>query len=260
MTTIIVGLITALIAFILIISSIQQYKDKIRAEKRIKFAKQKAIIDEDDELLISLANLPKNPNIIRILNRRSLTAAKKMQFLMPEIKSLKKRVQDLSSCLDEAEAEALDENQSTAEEKFVLPDDEQNVLAILQCIKRLRRTLKSEQAIGALDTHLYIQEDQDLSAMQLRINIESLVKRGVLALNNQLLGSARQYFEKALKSLADNPIKTDYVLIKEVEITEQLADMTSVLKNTNAEDAAKRDKETEAEDELDMLFQPKKKW
>ncbi len=256
MVAIIVGLIIALIIFVVIVSSIQQHKEKLEAEKRMKVAKQKAIIDESEELILNLANLPSNPNVIQILNRRSLNAAKTMQELMPGVKGIKNRVQDLTSRLKASEE--LASNQAGAEEAFVLPDNEQQLVAILQCIKKLRVTLKSEQAKGALDAQTFTQEDQRLGAMQLKINIESLVKRGTQAHNKEMLGSARQYFEKALQSLANSPIKTEYVITRQAEISEQLDEITTALKSTNAKDAAKKAKNEE--DELDLLFQPKKKW
>ena len=256
MIAIIVGLIIALIIIVVVVTSIQQHKEKLEAEKRVKVAKQKAIIDESEELIFNLANLPSNPNIVKILNRRSLNAAKTMQELMPEVKGIKKRAQELKSRLQASED--LAENQAGADDNFVLPDNEQQLVAILQCIKKLRAVLKSEQSKGALDAQTFTAEDQKLATMQLKINIESLVKRGTQAFSKEMLGSARQYFEKALQSLANSTVKTDYVAAKHAEVTQQLEDITDALKHTNAKDAAKKAKSEE--NELDLLFQPKKKW
>jgi hypothetical protein len=118
--------------------------------------------------------------------------------------------------------------------------------------------LKSEQSKGALDAQTFTVEDQKLAGMQLQINIESLVKRGTQAHSKEMLGSARQYFEKALQSLTSSTVKNDYVTAKQAEISQQLEEITDALKNTNAKDAAKKAKNEE--DELDLLFQPKKKW
>jgi len=255
MIAIIVGLIVALIIFVVIISGIQQHKEKQEAEKRVKVAKQKAIIDESEELILNLSHLPSNPNLVKILNHRSLNAAKAMQELAPEVKGIKDRVRELSSRLEAAEDLATAQ---ASEESFRLPDNEKQILTILQCIKKLRATLKSEQSKGNLDAQTFTIEDQRLDAMQLKINIESLVKRGNQAHSKEMLGSARQYFEKALNTLSNHPIKTEYVATKQAEITEQLNDIADALKHTNAQDAAKKAKSEE--DELDMLFQPKKKW
>jgi D-arabinose 1-dehydrogenase-like Zn-dependent alcohol dehydrogenase len=73
-----------------------------------------------------------------------------------------------------------------------------------------------------------------------------------------MLGSSRQYLEKALQTIAENPIQTEYCTVKKQEISNILEEITSALKNTNAKDAAKKAKSEE--DDLDLLFQPKKKW
>ena len=256
MITIIVGLIIALIIFVVVVNAIQQHKEKLEAEKRVRAAKQKAIIDETEELILALANLPSNPNIIKILNKRSFNAVKAMQVIMPGMKGIKSRIQEFESRYQASED--MVKNQAPSDEAFMLPDNEQQLISILQSIKKLRAALKSEQTKGALDAQTFMNEDQRLDAMQLKINIESLLKRGNQAYSKEMLGSARQYFEKALQTLSTHPIKNDYVVQKQEEISEQLEEITSALKNTNAKDAAKKAKD--AEDDLDLLFQPKKKW
>jgi hypothetical protein len=255
MVAIIVGLLIALIVFVVIISGIQQHKEKQEAEKRVKVAKQKAIIDESEELILNLGNLPSSPTLVKILNRRSLTAAKAMQGLMPGVKGIKNRINELT-----ARYEASDDLAASManEEGFQLPDNEQQILSILQCIKKLRATLKSEQTKGTLDAQTFTKEYQRLDSMQLKINIESLLKRGSQAQNKEMLGSARQYFEKALQTLESHPKKSEYTTSKHAEISAQLSEITDSLKVTNASDAAKKAKDEE--DELDVLFQPKKKW
>ncbi len=255
MVAIIIGLIVALIIFVVVIGAVQQHKEKQEAEKRTKVAKQKAIIDESEELILNLGNLPSSPILVKILNKRALNAAKAMEALMPDVKGIKSRIQELNARLEAAEDLAA--NQSS-DEAFMMPDNEQQILTILQCIKKIRVTLKSEQSKGILDAQTFTQEDHRLDAMQLKINIESLIKRGNQAQSKEMLGSARQYFEKALQTLATHPIKTEYVAIKQSEITDQLAGITDSLKSTNAQDAAKKAKSEE--NELDVLFQPKKKW
>ncbi len=255
MIGIIVGLIVALVIIVVVISAIQQHKEKQEAEKRALAAKQKAIIDETEELIVNMGNLPPNPGVIEILNRRSLNAAKKMLQIMPDART-KSRVNDLESRLKAAEDLAL--NNSNREESFTLPDNEQHLVAILQTIKKLRIILKSEQSKGTLDAQTFMREDMRLDAMQLKISIETLIKRGNQAYAKEMIGSARQYFEKALTTLANHPHKTEYTEAKTNEINDKLDEITAMLKTTNAEDRAKKAKSEE--DDLDMLFQPKKKW
>ena len=252
---IIIALIIALIIIVVVVNAIQQHKEKLEQEKRAKVAKQKAIIDETEELILSLANLPNNPLLIEILNNRSLNAAKTMVQIMPENKALAKRVQEMEARVNASKG---NKSASAGEQHFTLPDNEQHLVGILQCIKKLRATLKSEQTKGNLDAQTFTQEDLKLSAMQLKIGVESLQKRGNMAHQKEMLGSARQYFEKALQTISESPVQTDYCQAKRAEIETTLEEITSSLKNTNAKDAAKKAKAEE--DDLDLLFQPKKKW
>jgi hypothetical protein len=255
MIGIIVGLIVALVIIVVVITAIQQHKEKQAAEKRALVAKQKAIIDETEELIITMANLPANPGITEILNRRSLNAAKKMLQILPDAK-IKSRVKDLEARLKAAED--LTNNSGDQAENFILPDNEQHLVAILQTIKKLRAILKSEQNKGVLDAQTFMREDLRLDSMQLKISIETLIKRGDQAYAKEMIGSARQYYEKALTTLGNHPHKTEYVQSKISEIEDKLEEISTMLKSTNAEDRAKKAKSEE--DDLDMLFQPKKKW
>ncbi|MGB1262972.1 MAG: hypothetical protein ACPG52_08700 [Cognaticolwellia sp.] len=252
---IIIALIIALIIIVVVVSAIQQHKQKLEQEKRTKAAKQKAIIDETEELLLSIANLPNNPRLVNILNKRSLHAASAMAKLSPSNKLLTNRVKELETRINDNKDNAA---QASSEQNFVLPDNEQQLVGILQCIKKLRVTLKSEQSKGHLDPQTFTQEDQKLTAMQLKISVESLQKRGMMAYQKEMLGSARQYFEKAIQTLSESPLQTEYCKAKREEIGNILEEITSALKNTNAQDAAKKAKDEE--DDLDLLFQPKKKW
>jgi len=255
MISIIVALIVALIVIVVVVNAIQQHRAKQEAEKRAQAAKQKAIVDETEELILTMGNLPPNPPIIEILNRRSLNAAKRMFQILP-MPTTKNRLNDLESRLKASEELSL--NTPTREEKFILPDNEQHLVAILQTIKKLRIILKSEQAKGTLDAQTFMQEDLRFDSMQLQITIESLIKRANLAYDKGMIGSSRQYFEKALTTLNNHAHKSEYTQLKETEIHDKLDEITTMLKSTNAEDREKKAKSEE--DDLDMLFQPKKKW
>lgn len=63
---------------VVVVSAIQQHKEKQDAKNRTLVAKQKAIIDESEALILNLGNLPSSPNLVKILNRRGVNAAKAM--------------------------------------------------------------------------------------------------------------------------------------------------------------------------------------
>jgi hypothetical protein len=103
-----------------------------------------------------------------------------------------------------------------------------------------------------------VQEDRRLENLQLRINVESQVKRGNMARSNHMLGSARQCYEKALATLANAATVDEYVQSRKMEVNTILADIAEELKEGNLRD---REKKLEAENnDLDVLFAPKRKW
>lgn len=256
MMMIIIGLIVALLIIVVVVNAIQQHKEKLEKEKRTLAAKQKAIINETEDLILNLANIPSSPILTEILNKRSLNAIKAMKNIMPETKNINTHIQEYESRYNAAKDLAA--NYTPQEENFTLPDNDQHLVAILQVIKKVRLTLKSEQTKGALDAQTFVNEDKRLDAFQLKISVETLVKRANQAYGNSMIGSARQYLEKALQSISDNPTPSEYKERKKQEITDQLEAITNELRNANAEDRAKKAKSEE--DDIDMLFQPKKKW
>ena len=256
MMMIIIGLIIALLVIVVVVNAIQQHKEKVEKERRARASKQKAIINETEDLILNLANIPSSPAISAILNKRSLTAVKAMKEIMPETKNIQAKVQEFESRYNASKDLAA--NPSNQEDTFILPDNDQQLVQILQVIKKLRATLKSEQSKGSLDAQTFVVEDKRLDAMQLKINVESLFKRANQAYSNGMIGSARQYLEKALQSISENANPSEYKEQKKQEIEDKLEEITNQLKNANAEDREKKAKSEE--DELDMLFQPKKKW
>ncbi|NQY65582.1 MAG: hypothetical protein HRT38_18105 [Alteromonadaceae bacterium] len=256
MIAIILGLIIVLIIIVVVVNGIQQHREKLEQQKRAKVSRQKAIVDETEELILNLTNLPPNPNLIKILNNRSLVAAKTMHDLMPEIKSIINRVSEMQARLNASKELAA--NVKSKDETFILPDNEQQLVAILQCIKKLRAVLKSEQSRGNLDAPTYVQEDRTLETMQLQISIESLIKRGSQSFEKEMYGSARQYFEKAMQTINGHPHQSEYTTTKKEQLEDKLTEIANSLKITNEQDRERKAKNEE--DELDVLFQPKKKW
>jgi hypothetical protein len=255
MLTIVVVLIAALVLFVVVFNGIQQRREKIEAEKRAKMAKQKAILDETEELLMAMTVIPPSLPLTKVLHKRSWNAASSMLEIYPNSNDIKKRATELESRYNVTSQQV---EQPSFDEGFILPDNDQQLLAILQCIKKLRAVLRSEQSKGSLDPQEFMREDLRLETYQLRINVESLLKRGQAAQAKEMIGSARQYYEKALKIVTDHPRRNEYTVQKKEEIENILYEITSALKNSNAEDRAKRAKNEQ--DDLDVLFQPKKKW
>ena len=73
-----------------------------------------------------------------------------------------------------------------------------------------------------------------------------------------MVGSARQYFEKALATLSGVSYSDEYVSAKRQEVENYLEAISSELKASNA--TSRKKKAEQEQDDLDVLFAPKKKW
>ncbi|MFT4927907.1 MAG: hypothetical protein ACI8WB_004021 [Phenylobacterium sp.] len=251
--TIVIILIIALAIIAVVVNAMQQHREKAETERRQQLAKYKAVIEETEEVLMNAGNVPVSRKLTTVLHKRIHNALKEMLELAPSSREVKSRLKQAQEHLD-----SEDPNDKSPEEAIVIPDNEAQIINVVQGIKKLRIVLRSEHAKGNVDSQIFMGEDRRLESIQLQINVESQVKRGVKAKNSNMLGSARQYLEKALATLEGQSYSDDFITSKLAEVTQHLDEITSELKSANAKDA--KDKEKESQDDLDMLFAPKKKW
>ncbi|QLJ07163.1 hypothetical protein [Pseudoalteromonas sp. JSTW] len=249
--SIIIMLIVALIVIALWVSAVQQHKEKQESERRKELTKQKKIIEEAEEVLLNSTNIPMSENILRIIQRRVYDALASMVQLSPNSKELKSRLNEAKQRL----TLPIDSNNSDA---LVLPDNDKQLISLIQSIKKLRALLRSEHSKGKVDSQVFVAEDKRLEKLQLRINVESQIKRGISARAANMVGSARQYFEKALATLASVSYSDDYINTKKQEIENYLEAISTELKASNA--TSRKKKAEQEQDDLDVLFAPKKKW
>jgi hypothetical protein len=250
---IVIVLIIALVIIAVVANTLQQQKEKREAERRAQMLKFKAIIEETEEVLMNSSNVPLSPSLTDVLFKRIHEALKAMLELSPGAKEVKTRLKQSKERMDNN-----DPNAKPKDETVNMPDNDVQIINVVQGIKKLRIVLRSEHSKGNVDSQIFMADDRRLESLQLQINVDSQIKRGVKAKNSNMLGSARQYFEKALKTLEGQNYSDDFIVTKIAEVHHNLDEITSELKSVNAKDA--KDKEKESENELDLLFAPKKKW
>lgn len=251
--TIIIVLVIALVVFAVITSAMQQHKERLATLKRAEFSKLRSMLEDTEEILLNAANVPLTPGISMMLLKRIAYTLKAMVELEPGSRELKSRLSDIEKRLNEMGA-----SPAAASENISLPDNDKQIISMIQGIKKLRTILRAEHARGNIDTQLVVQEDRRLENLQLRINVESQIKRGNQARSSQMLGSARQCYEKALITLSNASHADEYVVAKRNEMNSILAEIAEELKEGNLRD---RQKKAEAENnDLDVLFAPKRKW
>jgi hypothetical protein len=251
--TIVIMLIVALAVIAVVVNAMQQHREKVEAERRQQLTKYKTIIEETEEVLMNSSNVPISRSLTRIFHQRIFNALKEMLELSPDSREVKTR---LKQAKEHLENDDPDENYT--DEAVVIPDNEAQIINVVQGIKKLRIVLRSEHAKGNVESQVFMKEDRRLESIQLQINVESQIKRGLKAKGSNMLGSARQYLEKAMATLEGQAYSDEFISSKKAEVRLILEEITDELKSANAKDA--KNKEKENQDDLDLLFAPKKKW
>jgi len=249
--TIIIVLVVSLVVIAIVVNAIQQHKERLAALKRAEFSKLRNALEDTEDILMNAANVPLTKGIVTMLLKRIHMTLRAMLELEPTSKDLKQRIAETDKRLS-------DSQDSTVVEGLTMPDNDKQIISMIQGIKKLRSILRVEHARGNIDTQSVVQEDRRLEMLQLRINVESQIKRGNQARTNNMLGSARQCYEKALATLTNCPHADEYVNNRKTEVSMILEDIATELKEGNLRDRQKR-AEQESND-LDVLFAPKRKW
>ncbi len=255
--TIIFSLVGLLLFVLIGYNIIQQYKHKIEAEKRLAMTKQRAVITEVDELLLNATRMPFSKSLLLILQNRIRNAL----LLMMKASTGNNQVRDHLKNTD-AQIQQIRENYTPPDESiFRAPENDKEALALLQVTKKIRAVLRSEHAKGKINTEVFVAEDHRLEIMQLKINLENGIKRITDAQMAKQFGSANQMINKLLKILEDMTDKDSYLDKKQQQLHGIKAEIKSYLvKHSDKELQAIKAKEEEKKNDLDVLFQDKKKW
>lgn len=251
---IILIIILSVILFVLIIGYNIVAQQKWRAEqiRRQEMARYIAMIDATEELLANANNLPYSNNLLLCLNNKvleGLTTLKKMNNTDP---LLNQKIKNINQQITQ-----IKENPKTIEStNFRTPENDNEAISMLKIVKRLRSIIKAEHTKGRLATPVFVSENDRLEQMQMKINIENVLKRVTEARLKGHLGTAQQLLKKSLEILAT---KNDAYSLSATEHLEALLkDVSQNLEDEFAQSSGKNQKEENSE--LDALFAPKKKW
>ena len=97
--------------------------------------------------------------------------------------------------------------------------------------------------------------------MQLKINLENGIKRIMDAKNAKQFGSANQMINKLVKILSSIPDKDSYLEKKQTQLIGIKTEIkTYLVKHSDKELAAMKARDEQKKNDLDVLFQDKKKW
>lgn len=121
-----------------------------------------------------------------------------MRDLDPKNKQLVQRVENMKQQI----AQLNESNQSGESTTFKMPSSDKQAILMLKLVKRLRDTVRNEHNKGRLDTQTYVTENARLETMQIRINIENVIKRANDSIARGQPGTALQLLRKGIDALS----------------------------------------------------------
>ncbi len=252
-----IGLIIALVAILLVLilgyNIMLQYKVKVETAKRQESARFVSLIDGTEDLIGHAHHIPFSRDLLLCLNIRILDALQNMQQLDPKNKQLAQRIENLKQQI----VQLKDSEQISESTTFKLPNSDKQAIAMLKLVKRLRDTIRNEHNKGRLDTQTYVMENARLETMQIRINIENVIKRASDSISRGQPGTALQLLRKGIDALST---KSDaYSIQAKQKLEEMLGDLDKRRQDkNNVEMQQMADKERD--NDMEVLFGEKKKW
>ncbi|GAL20253.1 ATPase [Vibrio maritimus] len=251
-----IGLIIALVALLLVLilgyNIMLQYKLKAEATRRQESARYVALIDATEELISGASYLPYSKELMLCLHNRILDSVVNMHELDPKNKHLAQRVEAAKTQIQQLQ-ENYEGNEATS---FKVPTSDKQAIIMLKLVKRLRDTVRTEHNKGRMDTQSYMVENARLETIQIRINIENVVKRAHDSMAKGQPGTAAQLLKKGIDALSS---KNDNYSI---QAKEKLTEMLDKLQNSRQAKVEEKQQQanSERDDDINALFGEKKKW
>lgn len=250
--------LVALLLFVVIgYNIIQQFKQKVESEKIITLRKQRAVIREVEELLLNATRMPFSKTLLFILQNRIRNALILILKSSPTNVSVIEHLKNNAEQIKQLKVSYKQPDDSI----FRTPENDKQALLLLQVTKKIRAVLRSEHAKGKVTTSIFVEEDHRLELMQLKINLENSIKRIYSAQASEQFGSANQMLNKLLKVLDGIADKDTYLENKKIQLVAIKNEIKKYLvEHNDAELDALKAKEAEQQNDLDVIFQDKKKW
>jgi hypothetical protein len=251
-----IGLIIALVAILLLMvlgyNIMLQYKMKAASARRQESARYVAVIDATEQLISNAHHIPFSKELLVCLNNRILDALVSMYELDPKNKTLGQRIEDMKKQIAN-----LQNNKGNAEStSFKIPSNDKQAIVMLKLVKRLRDVIRTEHNKGRFDTQTYVAENARLESIQVRINIESVIKRANEAMTRGQPGTAIQLLKKGIDVLSS---KNDAYSKQALERLQTMYD--ELEQNRKQKQAPGQEQEQkERSDDFEVLFGDKKKW
>ncbi|SDJ13268.1 hypothetical protein SAMN04488540_10595 [Ferrimonas sediminum] len=247
----VVVMVVIALLVIIAINLVYQHHEAKEANRRKELARQRAIIEESEDILSQAAVLPMSNALLQTLNQRILDALKTAKQMSPASSDMDSRIAQTM-----AQLKGLQDSEAGqgSIDLFQLPSNEKQTLVLIQTLKKLKPVLRNEHNKGRINAEVFTDEELKIDKLQLRIHIEVLLNRARNLVNARQYGSAKMLLSKITLALNNQVLASPEYRTRMLAKTNELLDTIEGSKQPVESNKPKR------ADDLDELFQPKKKW
>lgn len=230
------------------------YKIQQEIDQKALIAKKKEIINETDELLLNVTQIPYSTKIIIVLQERVLDALKQILAVTPNAVSIKQRIQGLTEQIRTLRSSA------NSEPTFVPPNDTNTSLRMMKVLRRLRKIIRIEFNRGRMSQADLITEDKRLELMIYKIQFCNLMSHIDELKFEKQYGTMRGLIQGALTSITRINTDDKWMLSLREELERMLEELNQTVSAKQHKEMEMVKEQQKEEDEIDALFMPKKKW
>jgi hypothetical protein len=254
MTIYIIAGIGFFVLLLIIATIMQQQRSRVELEQRTEVSRLTITIDETEDLLSRIANIPVTKALMIIMHNRILETQKSIITINND-KNLVAQINDRQQLIESI----ANSFQSKGLDTFRLPSDDREVLQMVQLLKKLKGLINNEHKRGRINPEIFANEIKRADLMQIRININSIIARAKSAVEAKQSGSARTYLDKAIKTLKAINSESDAFVNAKLDQAQLMLSKLDQVK-IDRDERVKKEKDDKSSTDLDIIFQPKKKW
>lgn len=247
----IVSLFLGLLIVVISFTTYSQNRQRKELLKKHEIVKLTSVIRSTEELISNLEFLPLSKDLLITLHKRNINALKELGQLDHSKKNFTaNRIENINQQLQTIEKDFVNSDISA----FKIPQNDQEAVRVLKILRRVKTILKSEHAKGTIRPQSFVNEIKRIEYIKIRINLENVLKRSADSLLHHQPGTAIQLLQRGLVLIKDknDPLCNKY--------REKINTSLQQIKYTATKEKNAAVEELNKKDELDELFQPKKKW
>jgi len=232
-----------------------QRREQQAAERRHRVAQHRASVRDGQDMLELGKELPLEPHVRAILCNYIQLHLQAMRAIDANADGLVANEQWLTQ-----QRQAISQKGADPATKLSLPSQSEELTTLRTQLHRLTEFVARLRQEKRLDGGQVVLAFKSLARLRLRCDVEGHIKLGQLAVLNQQVNLAKQYFKYAYDRLVQENVSDSYVQEQLATLDQLMAELRGDAGADTAMQEATDQTEKAVEKNQDELFAPKKKW